>query len=876
MAQQDAVEQLRDRFQKPLGEYETRRVVFWHDVDGSFESQFDTLSEEGIESKRQVRFLKLGADNRFIAKRELYRAHPDDDYLVYTRDPKDFSARALEKNWLADIELVSEHFQADFVSLLAEELGAQDEAVEGIAAFRQYFNAADRRARFKRLMSQARSKSDVALGVIGALVGSDGLSAEAIVGAYLVSLHAGEDPLSQLSKFGADVPFASFVEKRLGYTGDLLSVGDFAAHLLITALAAQIPGEFLSGLENRISHPHGQLCLNVVRAWMADDSAVEVLYELARDTEVLCSLPSRFLETPLIQLRNADVFPCINECILEALLASMAQGADRSDEVVQIVQQRKDLKWFTRMEPYFKALEASAHMQRFYRDNAQGFHLAVPSDVWKAYVGGWYSMDSAYRSFCTAFDECQKSTFDVPSGVSDGLENLAGWVEGIYVNWFLRLTNQCWVSASSEEWEKTGYVEGIPRQRRFFDEFVMSGAAGAKRTLVIISDALRYEVAAELAERLERTTSGSAQLKSMQGIFPSVTEFGMAALLPHTTIGLRASDMAVFVDGDSPVASTSEREEVLRRRKPKSRCIQSKVLSSTKRSERKDLVGDAELVYVYHNKIDAVGEDFNTEHMVFDACETAIGDLIALVKMSVNDLGISRVLITSDHGFLYTRNPLAEHSKVSISEASASIVKQGRRYLVSDEVFSDDMLFVKMNMDDVDGGSYTGLAPRECVRIKKAGPGENYVHGGCSLQECCVPVIEFRNRRSGSKGFEERQLASFKLLSTSRRITSMLFHIELFQAEAVGGKVLPAEYELLVVDSSGNPVSDVRPAHADMTAMDETARVSRIQFSLKAGTQYDPKKPYYLTCRSKDTGIESWRQEYNIEISFVPMDDFGF
>ena len=104
----------------------------------------------------------------------------------------------------------------------------------------------------------------------------------------------------------------------------------------------------------------------------------------------------------------------------------------------------------------------------------------------------------------------------------------------------------------------------------------------------------------------------------------------------------------------------------------------------------------------------------------------------------------------------------------------------------------------------------------------------------------------------------------------------MLFHVELFQTEAVGGKTLPAEYEVTLLDASGNAVSDTRPVHADMTASNETVRVSRIQLGLKAGRQYDPKKPYYLSCRSKDDGVEAWRQEFSIEIAFVPMDDFGF
>ena len=86
--------------------------------------------------------------------------------------------------------------------------------------------------------------------------------------------------------------------------------------------------------------------------------------------------------------------------------------------------------------------------------------------------------------------------------------------------------------------------------------------------------------------------------------------------------------------------------------------MQSKDLISAKRALRKELVGDAEFIYVYHNKIDSIGEEYSTEHMVFEACDTAIDDIVALVKIATGDLNFSRVIITADHGFLYTRDPL--------------------------------------------------------------------------------------------------------------------------------------------------------------------------------------------------------------------------
>ncbi|MDO5049885.1 MAG: BREX-1 system phosphatase PglZ type A [Actinomycetaceae bacterium] len=869
------IAQLKERFSRPLDDYATRRIIFWHDKDRSFEEEFDSLNEASFRSPRTVRLAKLSNNNSFALKRSIYREHRDDDFLIYTTAEKDLSPKALEKNPLADVEIYSDHFQADFASMLQEELGAADSAVEGIRYFKTFFNAAERRQKFKRLMPNAASKSDVTIGIMSAILGATDLTTESIIKTYLLSLSSGSEPLEALGKFQADQAFATFVKQRTGYQGDLASPDDLATHLLLSALSAQLPEGSLAGLEHRFSEQHGQFCINIVQAWMADKAAEETLFDLCRRAESMCDLPNQFKDTPTSKFLDADVFPFINEVILSDLLRSMSEGADRHEETIAVSQRRKDLRWYTRVEPYFNALEQAAHIQRFQREHLQGFHYAKPSDVWNAYTTDWYLMDSLYRSFHNAFEAGKLASTDVPVSVEEGLEDLATWVERVYVNWFLEDTNSSWIAATEDQWRQTGHAEGIPRQRNFFDEFVLSGASNVKRTMVIISDALRFEVAAELRTRLEQNTNGSAKLLSMQSVFPSITEFGMAALLPHTSMKINPADGRILLDEDLPTSSTEYRESVLKKRKPRSLAIRSQRLLDARRSERKQLIGDSEFVFVYHNKIDAIGENSNTEHDVFRACDDAIDDIIALVKSARNDLGISRVIVTADHGFLYTRKPLEEYAKVSVKDAPGHVVKQGRRYMISDDINLDDPLFIKMNLEHIRGGTYTGLAPRTCIRIKKAGPGENYVHGGVSLQECCVPVIEYRNSGRGSKNFKEPSTAAFRLLPTDRRITSMVFHITLFQTEPVGGKVRPAEYDLVMVDSFDREISEVQTAHADMEMLDETERTKRIQFSLKAGVQYDSKKPYFLKCINRRTG-EIWREQFQIVLAFTPMDDFGF
>ena len=49
---------------------------------------------------------------------------------------------------------------------------------------------------------------------------------------------------------------------------------------------------------------------------------------------------------------------------------------------------------------------------------------------------------------------------------------------------------------------------------------------------------MRYEVAASLQDEISREMQGKVSLTSMQGIFPTETKYGMAALLPHRELSV--------------------------------------------------------------------------------------------------------------------------------------------------------------------------------------------------------------------------------------------------------------------------------------------------------------------------------------------------
>ena len=294
-----------------------------------------------------------------------------------------------------------------------------------------------------------------------------------------------------------------------------------------------------------------------------------------------------------------------------------------------------------------------------------------------------------------------------------------------------------------------------------------------------------------------------------------------------------------------------------------------------KSAEQKELARDAEVVYIYHNTVDATGEDASTEHDVFGACERAVRDICGLVRVATNQIKAARIVVTADHGFLYTRCSVPASDKFSRGTLARDAVETGERYLVVPQGTEDDLL-VKMSMEAVGGGELVGLAPRGFVRINRPGGVSHYAHGGISLQELCVPVVRVRYGGSRSKRITDAALAEVKPLDTNRRITSMVFRVRLYQPQPVGGKVAPATYDLVLVDGAGNPVSDVRRAVADRDCADEQGRVMEVLFNLRAGRAFAASEPLYLVARDRQTGNVSWREEYRADIAFAPMDDFGF
>lgn len=862
---QKIIQDLNRRFAAPLPEFYQRRIIFWYDEDREFEDKVEELV------LTNAKVLVLNGNNTFVAKKLLASDDTMSNYLVYSP----LRYEKTEDNWLINIELYSEEFRADLNSIWMDEMGLPSNATvrRMVKGYKKFFNSVERRKSIAAMAKNITTASQLHLAVMASICGLQETQPAAIIRAVLSeSLELDTNAIyKDFVKYDADKPFWVMVSQATGYSeGDDFDLGRLATHITLTAATRTMRPEFLAGLDSLISIPHQSYCYDLVSDWLqsADNQS---LYEIARFVEFEARLPARFMKMAVEDLADTECFPCINECILKLLMKDISNFIIDVNTISNIVEKRRTLTWYDAVSCYYEGLLQVGNMQKFYHDHATGFHLAQAHQIWKAYTTDYYKMDSYYRQFHLCFDRSLTISNEV---LDDLFKHVVEKVEGLYNNWFLVNLGSNWSDICADELAQYGRILEVNQQERFYNSKI---AANDNRVYVIISDALRYEVAASLTEQLRRETQSQVALESMQAIFPTITKFGMAALLPHSKLNVVAKangGVSVLADGAS--TEMPNRDKVLKSAHGASIALQYKNIIKMKRAERQALVKGMDVVYIYHDKVDEASH--TADNLVFAACEDAITEIKNLIRVICNDFGGTRILITADHGFLYTYSPLTEDDKVDKTSFNQQDVEYGRRYAIMQKGASPDYLLPVRFVDEE--ANLDAFAPRENVRIKMSGGGLNFVHGGISLQEMVVPVIDYQFLRNASKTYQrnrekyDTKPVTVSLLSATRKISNMIFSLNFFQKEAVSDNRSVCNYLLYFTDSNGKQISDSARIIADKTSDNAQDRTFRCSFNLKS-LKYSNRDSYYLVI-ADESGLQApQREEFQIDIAFA-LDEFNF
>jgi uncharacterized protein (TIGR02687 family) len=859
------IQDLNRRFAAPLPELYRRRIIFWHDEDREFE---DRLEEVQLDSAKLV---ILTGSNNFEVKKLLTMDDKTSNFLVYSP----LSYNKPDDNWLINIELYSEEFRADLNSIWLDEMGLPASPIlrKQVKAYRKFFNAKDRRAKVAALNKNITIAVQLHLAVMAALCGIKDIQPNSIIRAVIkTGLNMESNDIYQsFVNYGAAKPFWKVVARVVGYDeGDNSNLGRLASHTLLTAATRTMNPDHLAGLDSFISIPHQSYCYDFISEWLHSDDNMQ-LYEIARYVEDEARLYQRLAKLPVEDLVDTECFPCIDECILTHLMTDINNHIINIDAITATVEKRRTMVWYDAVACYYDGILQVANMQAFYHDHASDFHTVEPKTVWKKYTETYYKMDTYYRLFHLCFTRSLKASNPV---LDDLLKHVVEKVEGLYIHWFLSQLGSNWSDVCAEELKQYGRIMEVPQQKDFYRRKV---ANANKRIFVIISDALRYEVAASLADQLRRETQSKVELNSCEAIFPTITKFGMAALLPHKELSVAEKSgggLSVLADGQS--TESTNRDKLLKVAHFESVALQYKNIIGMKRAERSALVKGMDIVYIYHDKVDEASH--TADNMVFPACDEAVLEIKNMVRIIVNEFGGTRILITADHGFLYTYSPLTEDSKLDKTSFNQQNVEYGRRYAIMQQGAKPDYLLPVKFLDGSTG--FEAFAPRESVRIKMSGGGLNFVHGGISLQEMVVPVIDYHYLRNDSKAYQrnrdkyETKPVTLSLLSASRKISNMIFSLNFYQKEAVAANYSAATYLLYFIDASGKQISDTAKIIADKISDNSQDRTFRCSFNLKT-LKYSNRDSYYLVI-ADESGLQMpQREEFQIDIAFA-IDEFDF
>ena len=269
---------------------------------------------------------------------------------------------------------------------------------------------------------------------------------------------------------------------------------------------------------------------------------------------------------------------------------------------------------------------------------------------------------------------------------------------------------------------------------------------------------------------------------------------------------------------------------------------------------------------IYHNQIDAIGDNAATENEVFAASQEAIDEITKLTTRLIDGANFTRVIITADHGYIYKKGSLDDSSKVDLDTISAFY--KNRRFLLTSE--ETDILGTKcLSLDYINNYDVYVTVPKGVDVFKLKGAGLNYVHGGLSLEEVIVPVIGIKSKQGG----KNQRTVELQLISSNNKITNYDTMLTFFQKENISKTVLPLEASIYFEDDDGNKISNEVIIFADRNSEYAEDRQFKEKFTLKR-MSYSKDKKYYLIVKDGQTDLEVNRFEFMIDIAF--QDGFDF
>ncbi len=316
-------------------------------------------------------------------------------------------------------------------------------------------------------------------------------------------------------------------------------------------------------------------------------------------------------------------------------------------------------------------------------------------------------------------------------------------------------------------------MAGALRQTEIFEKKVKPKIAEG-RTAYVWVDALRFEMACELAQTL--SAEFDLEIQAAIGTVPTITEIGMAALLPGaqesvTVVSLGESKLALEINGT-----------MLKDRKGRVNFFKANagveafdarlddLFPSPKKKVREGIRG-ADLILITSQEIDALCEEDNVP-LARQTMDDFLHQLHRAFRI-LTDLDVENIIFTADHGYLFG-DELGSDMKI---DAPGGDTADLHRRVWIGRGGTADPSYLRARLSNFGLVSEMEIAtPWNFACFKVKGGAKAYFHGGLSPQELFIPVVSLTPKKKRVVGLASEM--TWTMIPGSQKISTRFFSVQ--------------------------------------------------------------------------------------------------
>jgi len=755
-------------------------VVVWFDPEQAYTGIVEHLASQIQANQRIVSpatFARYDQDLGFLALRRqlepLWSQEEQPDLLIYAPLAENTTHNALAEFIVSGVRLEPGAHPPEHNTRLAVVARRALEQVFPAATVEKIVADIEKgQLDLAEIETLAEKGQEVQMGVLSIVFQSS--SPEEIALRFLTDLSVDKD----LSSKAAGPALASLISDALDV--DLGAGDDLAAlrvvlarHLLVTEFLSSLAGDLPAALKT-IHLPKSkaarQAAEHIVQTWRLRRDLAESYVQFAKKLEAELGLGS--LPWAIETLRSSETFLRL-EGILQVLVEK-ALAEKPTKDLLDLAYQRLNGFWANQqpaVKQRWQVIAGAAQILIQAAHTRQSLKGELTAAIlFKRYVGEGVHADTAWCSLDTAQRHLERDVhnFDLDPQAHDSLLKLVAAAQQSYADTAHQLAG-CFVHV----YEAAGFnLAGVTQQADVYHDFVEPAAPDGTVAYILI-DAFRFEMARELCTQLPE--DWKVELTPGLATPPTITEVGMAALMPGAEKGL-----ALVPAGNSKLGVTILRN-LLRNRPERVKYLEQKGVSPVvvvelnqiaplKDKNLRNSMKAARLVVVTAtDEIDGLWE--NQPHMARQLQEHIFDQLRRAIR-SLFVLDISKVIITADHGYLAgDRLMVGEaldapggetadlHRRIWVGKGGAVVPASLRKPLSAFGI----------------GGDLELVTPYGMSTFKVQGGSTEYFHGGLSLQELVIPVISV----SPGKAKTSMETPAFRWTVTpgSKQISTRFFSV---------------------------------------------------------------------------------------------------